>query len=162
RPGQPTLVLRNDIDRVHAQLGVSSLGLAAGPGADRTLRVLTGLYPDRVKSTWRIAAPLRARADARQVDDLLNKLSGLFARDKDARATARLTTTAGLISLAGLPGGALAGAALLGAQKSLDYGFEKPWATVTVTVSEEVKVDDEVKGRRERTHTLILGTHDAE
>jgi hypothetical protein len=89
------------------------------------------------KEHWKLEEPFKAEAETTKVNELLDKLSGLQARDKDVidNADAR------------------------------KYGLDKPEATVKVTVEEEVKgADRDARDKKKVTRTLALalGKHDAE
>jgi hypothetical protein len=92
-----------------------------------------GLTKD--KERWRLAEPVQADADSAKVTDLLSKLSGLQARDKD----------------------------IIDNADPKKYGIDKDSPEVIVTVEEETKDKDAKGDKRKKTRTLAvrLGKHDA-
>jgi hypothetical protein len=112
---------------------------------------------ERGPANWKIVRPVQASADAQLVGDLLNKLSGLSAQEKDVGEKTRLAAV-GLLAAAPRTPGDLLPAALLGqGSVARAFGLEKPAATVVVTVEEKVKGE---KTPKKRTHTIQLGRHD--
>ncbi|HJT76336.1 MAG TPA: DUF4340 domain-containing protein, partial [Gemmataceae bacterium] len=85
------------------------------------------------KDRWKMQAPLQADAESSKVTELLDKLSGLQARDKDVLDKADVKK----------------------------YGLDKPSATIKVTAEEEVKGDGKDKKKITKNYTLLLGKHDA-
>jgi hypothetical protein len=96
------------------------------------------------KDHWKVEEPIKAEAENTKVNELLDKLSGLEARDKD----------------------------VLDGSEAPKHGLDKPAATVKVTVAEEppgekrpagaAEADkDKEKKKVTRTLTLALGKHDA-
>jgi hypothetical protein len=84
------------------------------------------------KDRWKLEAPLQADAESSKVTELLDKVSGLQARDKD----------------------------IIDKPDTKKYGLDKPSATVKVTAEEEVKGSKDKK-KVTKTYTLLLGKHDA-
>jgi hypothetical protein len=96
------------------------------------------------KDHWKVEEPIKAEAENTKVTELLDKLSGLEARDKDV---------------------------LEGADVK-QYGLDKPAATISVTVAEEPPGEkrpapgaaadkDKEKKKVTRTLTVALGKRDA-
>jgi hypothetical protein len=83
---------------------------------------------------WRLQKPLDTDAESSKITELLDKLSGLEARDKDVLDKADPKT----------------------------YGLDKPAATVRVTVEQEIKGAGEAKTTKTKTWTFLLGKHDTE
>lgn len=88
------------------------------------------LTKDREKNRWSIAEPIQADAETMKITDLLDKLSGMQARDKDVLDNA----------------------------DPKKHGLETP-IQVTVKTEEEVK-DGETKKKVEKTFTFEIGSHD--
>jgi hypothetical protein len=86
------------------------------------------------KDKWRLEKPITGEADAAKVSELLDKLTGLQARDKD----------------------------ILDKADAKAYGLDKPAATIKVTAEEEVKGPNEAKTKKTRTFTFHLGRQDPE
>ncbi len=90
------------------------------------------------KERWKFVKPLEADADAAKVNDVLDKLSALQARDKD----------------------------VIDKADPKKYGLDKPGTVVRVTVEEEVKgeKDADAKNKKKKTRTLTVrvGKHDTE
>lgn len=90
------------------------------------------------KERWKLVKPLEADADAAKVNDVLDKLSALQARDKD----------------------------VLDKADPKKYGLDKPGTLVRVTVEEEVKGenDADAKDKKKKTRTLAVrvGKHDTD
>jgi hypothetical protein len=89
------------------------------------------------KGNWKLQEPFQAEAETSKVNDLLDKLSGLQARDKDVIDNA----------------------------DAKKYSLDKPEATVKVTVEEEVKdADKDAKEKKKVTRTVAvaLAKHDAD
>jgi hypothetical protein len=84
---------------------------------------------------WKLVEPVQADADGTKVTDLLGKLSGLQARDKD----------------------------VIDHEDPKKYGIDKGSPVVTVTVEEETKEKDSKgeKVKKKREITVRLGKHDA-
>jgi hypothetical protein len=156
--GKQAVVLVNEVDREYASAGAGTVGLLSAPGRGPWLAA-AALYPDRVKARWKLVRPLRASAEPRAVDDLLNKLSGLSAQEKDVLERDRVRALAGACGL--LAGSPLNAAARLYPERpDRAYGFDPPSAVVKVTAEEEVKKAGEVTGRKKKTWTVLLGRHD--
>src|SRR5207248_7212469 len=93
------------------------------------------LIKDKDKDRWNLDKPLHADADKQKVTDLLNRLAGLEARDKDVTDNADVKTT----------------------------GLDQPAAVVKVTVEEKVKDEEEAKEKgktKTRVLTFKFGKHD--
>lgn len=88
---------------------------------------------EKDKERWKLVEPVKADAESSKVTDLLSKLSGLQARDKDVLDNA----------------------------KPSEYGLDKPAAVVSVIVDEETKDAKGEKTKKERTLTVKVGKHDA-
>ncbi|MSU80401.1 MAG: DUF4340 domain-containing protein [Gemmataceae bacterium] len=87
------------------------------------------------KKKWRMEQPSQEEIEAKQVEDLLDKISGLQASDN----------------------------AILDKKKDADFGLDKPAGRITITVEEPAdpkKKDDDKK--KERTIVLSLGQQAAE
>ena len=91
------------------------------------------LVKDKDKDRWRLEKPIKADAESSKINDLLDKLSGLQARDADVIDKADAKT----------------------------YGFDNPAAvgTLKVTVEEE-KGEGNKKTKKTRTFGFTLGKHD--
>lgn len=81
---------------------------------------------------WKLVKPLQTEADAAKVTELLTKLSGLEARDKD----------------------------LIDNAKPEQYGLDKPVTIVNVTVEEEPNAGDATT-KQARTLAIKIGKQDA-
>jgi hypothetical protein len=81
---------------------------------------------------WKLVKPFEADADRERVEELLNKVSALQARDKD----------------------------VLDGAKPADYGLDRPAAVIRVTVEEDVK-GSTPKTKKTRTLVVQVGKHDA-
>jgi hypothetical protein len=88
------------------------------------------------KDRWKLQKPIEADADSSKVTELLNRLSGLSARDKD----------------------------VLDSADPKAHGLDPPADTVTLTVEQEVKgkTGDKDKEKKTRTWTFQLGKHEAD
>jgi hypothetical protein len=84
------------------------------------------------KDDWKLNKPIKADAESSKITELLDKLSGLQAREKDV---------------------------LDGADPKA-YGLDKPAATVNVTVEEESKDKGAAKSKKTRVFTFAIGKHD--
>jgi hypothetical protein len=84
---------------------------------------------------WKLLEPVQADAESSKVTDLLGKLSGLQARDKD----------------------------IIDKEDPKKYGIDKDSPVVTVAVEEEAKEKDSrgEKVKKKRDLTVRLGKHDA-
>jgi hypothetical protein len=90
----------------------------------------------RENDRWKLLEPVQADAENGKVTELLDRLSGLRAREKD----------------------------IIDKEDPKKYGFDKDAPVVTVTVLEETREKD-TKGekiKKERVLTVRLGKHDAE
>jgi hypothetical protein len=94
-----------------------------------------GIIFVKEKGRWRIEEPLKADAEASKVNELLDKVSALQARDKDVIDKGEPKT----------------------------YGLDKA-GTIKVTVEEEVKGEPTAKDKKKvtKTFTLDLGKEDTE
>jgi hypothetical protein len=93
------------------------------------------IIKDKDKDRWNLDKPLHADADRQKVTDLLNRLSGLEARDKDVIDGADVKTT----------------------------GLDQTAAVIKVTVEEKIKEAEEAKAKgktKTRVLTFKLGKHD--
>lgn len=88
---------------------------------------------EKEKGAWRVRKPFAADAEGSKVTELLDKLSGLQARDKD----------------------------VLDKADPKSYGLEQPSATVQLTV-EETSGEGEARTRQPRTLTYQVGKHDVD
>jgi hypothetical protein len=86
------------------------------------------------KDKWRLQKPLEAEAETSKVTELLDKLSGLQAREKD----------------------------VLDKADPKAYGLDKPLATVKVTIEEGGKGQDDAKPKKTKAFSFHLGKHDTE
>jgi hypothetical protein len=86
------------------------------------------------KDRWRLQKPLEFDADSAKVTELLDKLSGLQARDKD----------------------------IIDKADPKKYGLDKPAATLKVTAEEEVKGEGDTKTKKAKAWTLTVGKSDAD
>lgn len=86
------------------------------------------------KEKWGLQKPVQADADSSKIMELLDKLSGLQARDKD----------------------------ILDNADAKAYGLDKPTATITVTVEEESKSEADSKRKKTKSFTFDLGKHDTD
>ena len=86
------------------------------------------------KDKWRLQKPQEADAEGDKINELIDRLSSLQARDKDVIAKADAKT----------------------------YGFDQPAGTVKVTVEEEVKGEGDSKTKTTKVFTFVLGKHDAD
>ena len=84
------------------------------------------------KDRWKLQKPMDVDAETSKITELLDKLSGLQARDKD----------------------------VLDKADAKAYGLDKPVATVKVTVEEEGKGD--TKTKKTKTFAFDIGKHDTE
>jgi hypothetical protein len=84
------------------------------------------------KDHWKLIEPVTAEADATKVTDLLGKLSGLQARDKD----------------------------MIDHADPKAYGLANPTATIVVRVEEETKDARGEKLKKDRTVRVKVGRHD--
>lgn len=90
------------------------------------------LARDKEKNRWKLEQPTAGDAEGSKVQEVLDKLVLLQARDKDV---------------------------LDKADPKVD-GLDKPAAALTVTVEEEQKGEGESKPKQTRTLTLTVGRHD--
>jgi len=86
------------------------------------------------KDQWRLHKPFEGEAESSKITELLDKLSGLQALDKD----------------------------ILDKADPKSYGLDKPNATVTVTVEEETKGEGDAKTKKTKTFSFALGKDDLE
>jgi hypothetical protein len=86
------------------------------------------------KDKWVLEKPLSADAEDAKITDVLDKLSGLQAKDSDVIDNADPKT----------------------------YGLDKPIATIRVTVEEEGKAERTNKLKKAKTFAFTLGKHDTE
>jgi hypothetical protein len=84
------------------------------------------------KDRWKVQKPMDVDAEPSKITELLDKLSGLQARDKD----------------------------VLDKADAKAYGLDKPVATVKVSVEEEAKGD--TKAKKTKTFVFDLGKHDTD
>jgi hypothetical protein len=87
----------------------------------------------REKDQWRLLKPFAADAESSKINELLDKLAALEARDKDVLYKADVKT----------------------------YGLDKPSATIQVTVEQEIKGQTDAKSKKTRSFTFSVGKHDA-
>jgi len=86
------------------------------------------------KDQWRLQKPFEGEAESSKITELLDKLSGMQALDKD----------------------------ILDKADPKSYGLDKPTATVKVTVEEEVKGEGDAKTKKTKTFSFALGKDDLE
>ncbi len=103
----------------------------------RRLEIVAGgqkIVLARENERWKLLEPVQADADGPKVTELLGKLSGLQARDKD----------------------------VIDKEDPKKYGFDKDAPVVTVSVEEETKEKDArgEKVKKKRDVTVRLGKHD--
>jgi hypothetical protein len=109
------------------------------------------------KDTWKMTSPRDAGADNDKVRDLLQKLSGLEAPDRDLLTPARRAAlAAGAVAALAVP--SPAAVALAGASVYPDsaFGLGRPSGEVTVVLLEKARPEDRDRSK-ERTLTLRLG-----
>jgi hypothetical protein len=86
------------------------------------------------KDKWRLQKPVEADAETSKVTEILDKLSGLQAKDKD----------------------------VLDKASPSEYGLEKPVATIKVTTEQEIKGEGDSKNKKTKEFTFQVGKHDTE
>jgi hypothetical protein len=86
------------------------------------------------KENWKLQKPMQCQADSSKVTELLDKLSGLQARDKDVLDNADVSA----------------------------YGLDKPALKVRLTAEEEGKLSRAEKNKATKNFVLALGKHDVE